>query len=730
MLAGEIAAFNTSGSWWDDNGSKRKSGGPRLRPVSVTGGRRQRNAPAKPGRTRRYYFPGISPSPNLQGEVVQHSSRVESRHFDVKLPASSTTEGTDGSFEDHLEFRYVDFLETSAPTLNDIGVLTKDGEADVGEIAHFLNSADPRTRLDAFPMWVLAKQIIRLLLQMRVGLRDKEMEALRKLMQDAQDRMTHLHDQLVAEQKANAELRAQLTGDEQKLLEEEDRIKRQQLELFKLHAEIEREKKQISLRASQTTVQSQRIEELEKERLRLEAQHADLHAAELEAQQALSEHLRVSAKERKELEEAMASEVHQAELRRKIKPVIVGWSSVEKQYALAQLLAEQGLLATRGGSVDGVEDIDIADPELEVSFAEDAPAINSSDPNLSAAAQQELMDQLEEMKKAQLEHEHDLNEKDAELQRLNAELAAAQAEADRLAAEAAAAAVAEGAAGSAGDFGGRGGGAGGAGSGGTIDPGTAVPWTMVITREAEVFELRQDPEDPTHGKTVKMTKGETVRVYEEKLDDVGVPWVRTSHGWMRRDAGNNSSELYEMLQKQQAAGGASGAGGSGGDGNSGTAGAGGSSDGAATGSGSGSDQGNLKKSKSTKIRDTRSEKLLSMYSKGGKGTKGPRPMPVQNIIRLVDKMYEAKVGADEQDDRKKHRRESLPLFIQLFLIQEFGLKSIADKNLKALVSGVHKFSREEEVALGTPTAAAAAAAGGGGGAAASAAAASAAATPD
>ena len=75
-------------------------------------------------------------------------------------------------------------------------------------------------------------------------------------------------------------------------------------------------------------------------------------------------------------------------------------------------------------------------------------------------------------------------------------------------------------------------------------------------------------------------------------------------------------------------------------------------------------------------------------------------MPVQNIVRLVDKMYEAKVAADEQDDRKKHRREALPIFIQLFLIQEFGLKSIADKNLKSLVAGVHKFSREEEVALG------------------------------
>ena len=75
-------------------------------------------------------------------------------------------------------------------------------------------------------------------------------------------------------------------------------------------------------------------------------------------------------------------------------------------------------------------------------------------------------------------------------------------------------------------------------------------------------------------------------------------------------------------------------------------------------------------------------------------------MPVQNIVHLIDKMYQAKISADEVDDRQKHRRESLPVFIKLFLITEFGLKSIADKNMKALVAGVHQFSREEEIALG------------------------------
>ena len=654
LLAGEIAA-STSASWWDDGSAalKRRSGGPRLRPVTVHGGRRQRNAPPSPGRTRRYYFPGISPSPNLQGEVVRHASRVESRHFDVRLPAQSTTEGTDNSFEDHLEFRYVDFLEVSAPTLTDIGVLTKDKEADVGEIAHFLAAANPRTRLDAYPMWILAKQIIQLLLQKQVGLRDKEMERLKKLVQNAQDEMTAMHDQLVREQKANIELRAQLSGDEQKLLEEEDRIKRQQLELFKLHAEIEREKKQINLRSSQNTIQSKQIEALEAERDRLEAEHAETHAAELEAQYALAKQLRISERERKELEEALASGVHQAELRRKVKPILVGWSKAEKNYVVATLLAEEGLEAASRQTVG-----------------------SEAASELSAAAHQEMMDELEALKQRQLQYEHDRehdrNQHDMELRRLKAELAASKAESDRIKAEAEAVATAS-----------------------VGNDSTEVPWTMVITREEEMFEMRDDPQDPSHAQTIQMTKGDTVRVYEEKLDS-GISWVRTGSGWMRRDAGNSCSELYDMLQKQQADAKSGDNSGGKGDGN-GVDGTGGVDANGAADSANTAAEGEKSRSKSTKIRDARSEKLLKMYSKGKKGA---RPMPVQNIVRLVDKMYEAKVIADEMDDRKKHRREALPVFIHLFLIQEFGLKSIAEKNLKALVAGVHKFSREEEVALG------------------------------
>ena len=975
-----LSALNASGSWYEDSSTmsgavlRRRSAGPRLRPVTVTGQRRTLNAPPAPGRTRRYYFPGVSPSPNLQSEVARHAARVEARHFDVKLAATPTTEGSDGAFEDHMEFRYVDFLATSAPTLTDIGVLTKEGEADVSEIAHFLNAANPRTRLDAYPMWILGKEIIRLLLQMRVGMRDREMEAQHRLMDEAQGRMTAMHDQLMAAEKTNAGLRGQLSEDDQKLLEEEDKLKQQQMELFALHVEIEQERKEMTLRKSQTDVeahllldQSKRIEDLEAERQRLEAAESDTHDLQLAAQNALSKQLQLSEQNRQELEEAMASEVLQAEMRRKLKPVLFGFTMPEKAYALAALLDEQDLVAVPGAT-------DIADPELEEDpFGEDAPAINGSDPAINGSepaingtdpnqkkgvndlsgyqggricdrkpqglSEEELLDEMDEMTSAHTLLNERLNEQAAELERSREELAAAQAavaaaqagaggasnpfsgggeytapstvnkmvhfmrnakgqhtstELERLKAELAAA-QAEAAKASSGaytggsftahDFSGKdeelivtvdgqeqtvalttniaddtdavaalstltgvevslehgnvaitssttgststvavdtglsgrnaaalfgtgsavagsdentgvqgiaaawtsviakgaAGAAAGAAeagaaelerlkaelaaaqveaakvsgtdaakaaaaawttviakadaaaakadaaaakaaaaflhkgadepadSGTTVHRDDGVPWTMVITEECKGLELRADPNKPGESFT-QFPQGETLRVYEETTDGKGVQWVRTPHGWIRRDAGCDSVQLYGMLQKQRAE--TNGAGGSGSAGADGTNGVDGPADGADGAGGSGGAGGggvsdsaggtdgrdSVKGSVSRKVRDARAEKLLQSYAVGGKST--CRPMPTTNIVRLVDKIYAAKVGADETDDKKNHRRESFPLFIQLFLTQEFGLKSIADKNLKALVAGVHKFSRQEEVALG------------------------------
>ena len=48
---------------------------------------------------------------------------------------------------------------------------------DVGAIANFLDLANPRTRLDAFPMFVIAKDVIRVLLRDKLAYSYSQCEA-------------------------------------------------------------------------------------------------------------------------------------------------------------------------------------------------------------------------------------------------------------------------------------------------------------------------------------------------------------------------------------------------------------------------------------------------------------------------------------------------------------------------------------------------------------------------
>ena len=57
-------------------------------------------------------------------------------------------------------------------------------------------------------------------------------------------------------------------------------------------------------------------------------------------------------------------------------------------------------------------------------------------------------------------------------------------------------------------------------------------------------------------------------------------------------------------------------------------------------------------------------------------------------------LYEAKIQADEVDDREGHMRSPFPEFIQEHFINHYGLKSLADKQLGKLVTAVRKYSKE------------------------------------
>ncbi len=73
---------------------------------------------------------------------------------------------------------------------------------------------------------------------------------------------------------------------------------------------------------------------------------------------------------------------------------------------------------------------------------------------------------------------------------------------------------------------------------------------------------------------------------------------------------------------------------------------------------------------------------------------GPSPMAYNPLRKMISTLYEAKIIADEVDDRDGHIRSPFPEFIQEFFINHYGLKSLADKNLGKLVTGVRKYSKE------------------------------------
>jgi len=65
-----------------------------------------------------------------------------------------------------------------------------------------------------------------------------------------------------------------------------------------------------------------------------------------------------------------------------------------------------------------------------------------------------------------------------------------------------------------------------------------------------------------------------------------------------------------------------------------------------------------------------------------------KPMPVKQILSTISSLYQEKIIADEADDRTNHPRQNLPDFSRDFLIMQYGLRSLAMRNMRALLSGV------------------------------------------
>ena len=174
-------------------------------------------------RVRRFFF-----------EQLTHSVKPTlPLHYDVLLPSLRAKD----SAYDHLRYRYVDFVCPTTTAWH--GMLdTHDsmGTVDAQKLMEFFQVAEPRTRIDAYPMYVLLRDILHRQLNGTLKLINKEAEALRdenkqlkQQLQDHAERIANLQQQvsvlgeqlraaeLVREQKERAE--AALKQAEQKLAE-------------------------------------------------------------------------------------------------------------------------------------------------------------------------------------------------------------------------------------------------------------------------------------------------------------------------------------------------------------------------------------------------------------------------------------------------------------------------------------------------------------------------------
>ena len=151
-----------------------------------------------------------------------------SKHFDVMM-ADVAPEFAG----DHLYCRYTDFLAKEEPRAEDLGLIDEATNApNTTLIAEWLRNARPRTRLDACPMYFLAKQIL-------INLMDGEVAQANRLREQALHSLAELQDEHSAAMAANADA---LDKAEDRYLDREttlmDEIERIKVELADREAKI------------------------------------------------------------------------------------------------------------------------------------------------------------------------------------------------------------------------------------------------------------------------------------------------------------------------------------------------------------------------------------------------------------------------------------------------------------------------------------------------------------
>jgi hypothetical protein len=94
-------------------------------------------------------------------------------------------------------------------------------------------------------------------------------------------------------------------------------------------------------------------------------------------------------------------------------------------------------------------------------------------------------------------------------------------------------------------------------------------------------------------------------------------------------------------------------------------------------------------------------KALSVFKVDPKVFKGkiPTAARVDQMLSWFANIYEGKATADQVDDREGNKRQSFPDFIRDWMINKFGLKSIALSNLASLILGIQAKKDDKDAGL-------------------------------
>ena len=214
-------------------------------------------ASSEPVVLRRYFF------------ATPATQRLGSLHFDVLLdPKDKIDHSTD-----HLRYRYVDFLTLPGAQ----GVLDrKSNSADIEDIRSWLDGARPQTRIEAYPLFVVAKELLHHLLKGGVTFNNRLVDQLRAELEAAEAKMAELREMYGADEAVLEAAIAALTEAINTLEGELSLLKEtSKAELAELNAALQAARQELADAQEQKAALALQVEEMAESLLKSEAKIAN-----------------------------------------------------------------------------------------------------------------------------------------------------------------------------------------------------------------------------------------------------------------------------------------------------------------------------------------------------------------------------------------------------------------------------------------------------------------------